>query len=150
MKITLTELHVGTCSTVTTIAFDEKDLAGDFLDSLEQSRPQDATKFQTAFSTICDVKNYSNDTKFKNLGDGIYEVKIWGKRLYCFKDTSGDFEEATGCSNHMIMACCGGSKNAKKEQNRDINKALGLKKKYFKAKGEDDTEFKYIKTDDEN
>lgn len=142
MKITLTELHVGACSTIATMAFDEKDPATDFLESLKSS-PQDLKKFHTAFATICSVENYSNEVKFKNVKNGIYEVKIDGKRLYCFKDTSGDFEEITGNSNHLILACCGGVKGKKAAQNRDIKKAQDLKAEYFAAKKKQDTELEY-------
>ena len=150
LKITLTELHVGACSTIATMAFDEKDPATEFLEALQRSRPRDAKKFKTIFNTICAVENYINQGKFKNLGNGIYEIKIHGLRLYSFKDASGDLDEYTGNTNQLILTCCGGSKNTKGEQTRDIKKALELKRKYLNAKKQDDTELEYIQPDDEN
>lgn len=150
MNITLTELHVGACSTVATMAVDGKELAYKFLEEMQKSQRNEAKKFHTAFSTISSVTHYSNKEKFRNLGDGIYEIKISGKRLYCFKDTSGDFEAFTGSSNHLILACNGGTKNTSREQQRDIKKAQQLKSQYFNAKKDDIHEFEYIPIENEN
>lgn len=150
MKITLTELHVGACSTVVAIAIDGKELAAEFLDRLRKSRLNDAKKFHTTFSTICSVEHYSNKEKFKNLGDGIYEIKINGLRLYCFKDTSGDFRVVTESSNHLILACNGGTKNTQREQQRDIKKAQDIRTQYFNAKKNEASEFEYNQIENEN
>ena len=132
------------------MAIDGKELAAEFLEGLRKSRLKDAKKFQTAFSTICSVKHYSNKEKFRNLGNGIYETKINGLRLYCFKDTTGDFESATGSSNHLILACNGGTKNTPREQQRDIKKAQDLKNQYFDAKKDNASEFEYNPLENEN
>lgn len=132
------------------MAIDSKNLATEFLEELLKSRPKDAKKFQTTFHTICAVKHYINSKKFKNLGNGIYETKINGLRLYCFKDTSGDFESATGSSNHLILASNGGTKNTTREQQRDIKKAQDLRTQYFDAKKNNASEFEYNPLENEN
>ena len=132
------------------MAIDGKELAGEFLENLRKSRRKDAKKFQTAFSTICSVEHYSNKEKFRNIGNGIYETKINGLRLYGFKDTSGDFETASGSSNHLILASNGGTKNTAREQQRDIKKAQDLRTQYFDAKKDNASEFEYNLLENEN
>jgi len=132
------------------MAIDGKELASEFLQGLIKSQRNDAKKFHTTFATICSVENYSNKEKFRTLGNGIYEIKINGKRLYCFKDTSGDFETASGSSNHLILASNGGTKNTKREQQRDIKKTQDLKTQYFDAKKDNASEFEYNLLENEN
>lgn len=90
-------------------------------------------------ATITAVEGYYNDRKFKRVAEGIYEIKVPGVRLYCFK------EQVEGLPAKLIVATNGGSKNTKKEQNGDIRRAIGLRERYLAMKDQEATELRYIK-----
>ena len=94
-------------------------------------------------ATITSLETYNNDRKFKNVGDGIYEIKVPGIRLYCFKD------EIEGLPAKLILATNGGTKNNKKEQNSDIKRAAGLRSRYLAAKNQN-PQIHYITQDHEH
>ncbi|NJM39114.1 MAG: hypothetical protein HC845_15365 [Akkermansiaceae bacterium] len=95
-------------------------------------------------ATITATESYHNDRKFKNVGNDVYEIKVPGVRLYCFKD------QIDGLSSKLIIATNGGSKNNKKEQTADIKRALQIKDRYFTAKNSADTTLNYISKSHEN
>lgn len=128
MEITLKEIHRGPCRTVVALQLGGDSQLEDFLESLIQSNPNAAKSLQTSMATITSLENYHNDHKFKMVGDGIYEIKVPGIRLYCFKD------EIEGLPAKLILATNGGTKNNKKEQNSDIKRAAGLRSRYLAAK----------------
>ena len=90
-------------------------------------------------ATITSVGEYHNERKFKRVAEGIYEIKIPGTRLYCFK------EQLDGLPAKLIVTTNGGGKNTKREQNRDIKRAIGLRERYLVAKAEDATTLRYLK-----
>ncbi len=139
MEIVLKEIHVGSCRTVVTLRLDGDGSAEDFLNTLIASNPNAARSLQTSMATITAVGEYHNERKFKRVAEGIYEIKVPGTRLYCFK------EQLDGLSTKLIVATNGGGKNTKREQNRDIQRAIGLRERYLVAKAEDATTFRYIK-----
>jgi len=128
LEITLKEIHRGSCRTVVTLQLGADSQMQDFLESLIQSNPNAAKSLQTSMATITSLETYNNDRKFKKVGDGIYEIKVPGIRLYCFKDA------IEGLPAKLILATNGGTKNNKKEQNADIKRAAGLRSRYLAAK----------------
>ncbi len=143
MEITLKEVHCGPCRTVVTLQLGDDQQVADFLKSLIHSNPNAAASLQTSMATITSVDSYHNKRKFTNVGDGIYEIKIPGIRLYCFKD------QIEGLPAKLIIATNGGTKNNKREQNADIKRASHLKSRYFAVKNQDDPQFNYIQIDHE-
>jgi putative component of toxin-antitoxin plasmid stabilization module len=143
VEITLKEIHRGLCRTVVTLQLGGDSQLQNFLESLIQSNPNAAKSLQTSMATITALEIYSNERKFKKVGDGIYEIKVPGIRLYCFKD------EIEGLPAKLIVATNGGTKNNKKEQNSDIKRAIGLKSRYLAAKKEN-SQLHYIALDHED
>ena len=88
----------------------------DFLDQLIVSNRNAAKSLQTSMATITSVDSYRNERKFKNVGNGVFEIKVPGIRLYCFKD------EIDGLDSKLIIATNGGTKNNMREQNGDITR----------------------------
>ncbi len=116
----------------------------DFLKFLTASNPNAARSLHTSMATITSVEVYHNERKFKHVGDGVFEIKVPGIRLYCFKD------EIAGLPSKLIIATNGGSKNTKREQNSDIQRAARLKDRYFAAKPSEDTTLHYLQLDHED
>lgn len=92
-------------------------------------------------ATITSVDPYRNPRKFNDVGDGIFEIKVPGIRLYCFKD------QIDALGTKFILATNGGTKNNKREQNSDIKRAALLRDRYFAAKKLPDTQLNYIQID---
>jgi hypothetical protein len=143
VEITLKEIHRGPCRAVVTLRLGDDSQVEIFLESLIHSNPHAAKSLQTSMATITALETYHNERKFKNLGDGIYEIKVPGIRLYCFKD------EIEGLPAKLILATNGGTKNNKKEQNSDIKRAVALRNRYLSAKAQN-PEIHYISQDHEN
>ena len=112
--------------------------ADDFLNHLIASNPNAARSLQTSMATITAVEEYHNERKFKRVAEGIYEIKVPGIRLYCFK------EQLDGLPAKLIVATNGGGKNTPREQNRDINRALALRQRYLAMKDQAETKLRYI------
>ena len=53
-------------------------------------------------------------------------------------------------TTNVIIATNGGSKNTKREQNSDIQRATRLKERYFAAKPSEATKLHYIRIDHED
>jgi len=143
VEITLKEIHLGSCRTVVTLQLGSDFQMENFLVSLIQSNPNAAKSLQTSMATITSLETYHNERKFKNVGDGIYEIKVPGIRVYCFKD------EIDGLPAKLILATNGGTKNNKKEQNSDIKRAATLRSRYLAAKDKN-PEIHYISQDHED
>ncbi len=120
------------------------DQVTEFLESLIASNPKAAKSLQTSMATITSAETYHNKRKFKKVGKGVYEIKVPGTRLYCFKD------EIEGQDSKLIIATNGGTKNKRKEQSADIERAGKIKDRYFGAKEKEDTTLNYIKIDHED
>lgn len=90
-------------------------------------------------ATITSVDSYHNDRKFKRVAEGIYEIKVPGIRLYCFKD------QVDGLPAKLIVATNGGTKNTKREQDSDIRRAMRIRESYFQLKASEDTRLRYLK-----
>ena len=81
---------------------------------------------------------------FRDVGDGIFEIKVPGIRLYCFKDQIDTLE------TKFILATNGGTKNNPREQNSDIQRAIRLRERYLAAKQSEATTLHYIRIDHED
>jgi len=113
--------------------------ADDFLDNLITSNPNAAWSLQTSMATITALDEYHNSHKFKRVAEGIYEIKVPGIRLYCFK------EQLEGLPAKLIVATNGGGKNTKREQDGDIKRASGIRERYLAMKNQEATTLRYIK-----
>ena len=142
LEITLTTVHLGSARRVVTLGFAGKDLAGDFLTKLKKSNKSGFNGLRVRFAVVSESKHFTNPHAFKDLGDGLYEFKKDGLRLYAFLEDDPKF------SPTLIIAANGGTKNTKKEQISDISRARKLKAQYEQAKT--CTEIELIPLPDEN
>lgn len=86
IEITFSTIHVGTARRVVTLGLDGKDLADEFLLRLAKSNPRGAESIKIRVQTVAEYDRYENEFTFRNVGDGIYEFKRPGLRLYAFYD----------------------------------------------------------------
>ncbi len=144
MEIILKEVHCGPCRTVVTLQLEADTQLSDFLKFLTASNPNAARSLQTSMATITSAEVYHNERKFKHVGGGVFEIKVPGIRLYGFKD------EIPGLPSKLIIATNGGTKNTKREQNSDIQRATRLRERYLAAKQSEATTLHYIRIDHED
>ena len=130
IDITLQTLHVGESRRVVTLGIDHEDPAFDFLSKLKTDDSNKYDSIESRIKAISKYEHYENKITFRHVGDGIYEFKRPGVRLYAF------YDEIEGL-DHLILCTNGGKKN--KRQNSDILKAKGIKKQYLLAKQLPDT-----------
>lgn len=143
IDITLNTLHIGDYRRVVTLDINGKDDADAFLKKLQKD---DCKKWDTINRRIATVSNYlsySNTLTFNPVGDGVFEFKRPGLRLYAFYDEIGDEHQLILCTN-------GGTKNKKKEQQTDIKKAKSIKARYEAAKSNKNAQFHLKKLDHES
>jgi putative component of toxin-antitoxin plasmid stabilization module len=115
-----------------TLGIDGKDSADEFLTKLEKADRNRFKSIKTRIRTIAEYDEYENPLTFRHLGDGIYEFKRPGLRLYAFYDAIDQF----GC---LILCTNGGTKNNPREQNRDIRRAREIQQRYLRAKEDPET-----------
>jgi len=139
LEIVLKEVHVGPCRTVVTLKMGNEGSADDFVDNLITSNPNAARSLQTSMATITALDEYHNSHKFKRVAEGIYEIKVPGIRLYCFK------EQLEGLPAKLIVATNGGGKNTEREQDGDIKRASGIRERCLAMKNQEATTLRYIK-----
>jgi len=145
VEITLTTIHLGTSRRVVTLGLDGKDLSQEFLNNLERSNRPAAESLKNRIKTVSDHEHYHHNTEiFRSVGNGIYEFKPPGLRLYAF------YDEVEGLDPQLIIATNGGTKNNKKEQSSDIARASSLRKRYLAAKKIPTTRFRLQLLDHEN
>lgn len=137
IDIKLKTLHIGDSRRVVTLDMNGKDEAYAFLKKLQKDDSQKWNALNTRIATVSNYPNYSNKLTFNPVGDGIYEFKRPGIRLYAFYDELAEEHQLILCTN-------GGKKNTKKEQNADIQKAKKIKANYIAAKSDPSTEFTLI------
>jgi putative component of toxin-antitoxin plasmid stabilization module len=134
IDIILKTLHLGNCRRVVTLDINGTDDAHDFLQKLQKDDSKKWDAINTRISTVSNYPRYSNKTTFRPVGDGIFEFKRPGLRLYAFYDEIGEEYQLILCTN-------GGSKNTRKEQQSDIKKAKNIKAVYFAAKSNPQVKF---------
>lgn len=127
IDITLSTIHVGSARRVVTLAIDGKDLAYQFLSKLRKDDCNQWKFIKKRIIAVSEHDTFENRITFSYVGDGVFEFKRPGLRLYAF------YDEVAGM-DHLILCTNGGTKNNKKEQNKDIEKAISIKSRYFEAK----------------
>lgn len=118
-----------------TLGIDGKDLARGFLLELLK---HDRNRFKTVQTRIQSISNhlrYENKQTFRHVGEGVFEFKRPGIRLYAFYDELNDETALILCTN-------GGLKG--KGQSKDIRRAQSLKSDYLHAKSQPNTVIKLI------
>ena len=125
--ITLTEVHVGQRRTVVTLGIDGDDPAHDFLLKLHRDDVNRFESLKTRIQTVSNYDQYENRITFRHVGEGVYEFKRNGIRLYAFYDEIGD-------TDHLILCTNGGNKDTRKGQQRDIAWAKERKANYLAIK----------------
>ena len=127
-----------------TLGLEGRDLADDFLTRLARSNPKGAESIKTRVQNVAEYDRYENELTFRDVGDGIYEFKRPGLRLYAF------YDEIPGLTPQLIIASNGGTKNSRKEQDADIAKARRLRFRYLEAKRLPNAKIRLITLDHEN
>ena len=135
IDITLTTIHVGDVRRVVTLALNQRDDAQDFLKELERTDSKKFTEINTRINAVSKYDTYENKLTFRNVGDGIFEFKRPGVRLYAFYDVLEGEEKLILCTN-------GGKKN--KKQSSDISWAKTIKAQYLDAKNQPNTTIQLI------
>lgn len=130
IEIQLRTLHLGDARQVVTLGIDGKDFARDFLLELFKHDCNRFKAVQTRIQSISNHPHYENKQTFRHVGDGVFEFKRPGIRLYAFYDEIDDHRALILCTN-------GGLKG--KGQSKDISRAQSLKAAYFQAKSRSDT-----------
>lgn len=128
LVITLDTIHFGSCRQTATLNLDGNDEAASFLELLSRSNRAAYEQLKARIKAVCEHDRYENPYTFKHVGDGIFEFKIPGVRLYSFYESLSYSEENTTAM--LIIATNGGGKNTKKSQNEDISRAKALRSKY--------------------
>jgi len=113
-----------------TLEINGKDLASEYIGNIEKSSNRRFDQLKARFKFISNHDRYENDSTFNDVGDGVYEFKAHGNRLYCFYDELNCQEEKL----LLIIATNGGGKQKKKSQQGDIKKAKELRNEYFQQK----------------
>lgn len=129
------------------LQIDGKDEITPFLEDLQKSRKQAFGQLRARFRVLCEDRHYQNEYTFKNLGKGLYEIKTHsGVRVYAFlDDLDPDVSE-----QQLVITACGGGKNTKGAQARDIERARNLRKQYLAARKQEDTRLTFLKHPDED
>lgn len=130
IEILLRAVHLGAARQVVTLGIDGKDFARDFLLDLLK---HDRNRFEAVHTRIRSISNhphYENKLTFRHVGEGVFEFKRPGIRLYAFYDEIDGHRPLILCTN-------GGLKG--KDQSKDIRHAHALKDAYFHAKDQPDT-----------
>lgn len=124
VEITLSTLHLGAARRVVTLAINGKDPAEDFLSKLQKDDRNKLESITTRIRAVANYPRYENKITFRDVGDGVYEFKRPGFRLYAF------YAEING-QDQLILCTNGGTKN--KDQQKDIRLAKALKDEFFAA-----------------
>lgn len=96
------------------------DKSVNYLDYIENLEKRDQNKFEALLDRLAEFGKIHDKTKFRNLNDGIYELKTsTAKRLYCFWSNN---KHLTGA----IIISHGTQKLSKSRLNREKNKILEI------------------------
>lgn len=124
LEITLTTIHLGSERRVVTLQIGDDDQITPFLLDLETKNYKAFKQLRTSIRTACENRHYQNEYKFKNLRDGLYEIKTHlGVRVYAFLD------DHAGSHQQLVIAACGGGKG--KEQDAEIQHAREIRRRYI-------------------
>jgi hypothetical protein len=99
VEIILRTIHLGEARRVVTLGMDGKDFAREFLLELLK---HDRNRFETVQTRIRSISNhphYENKLTFRHVGEGVFEFKRPGIRLYAFYDELDDRKALILCTN---------------------------------------------------
>jgi len=130
--IELNTLYLGEYRMVVTIGLHGKNEADRFIKKLIKDDSNAWKGVATRIKAISNYDRYENQQTFRSVGDGIFEFKRNGIRLYSFYDELDGVLQLILCTN-------GGGKGNKKEQQADIEKAKRIRKQYVDLKIKKDT-----------
>jgi putative component of toxin-antitoxin plasmid stabilization module len=117
---------------VVTLGMDGKDHADRFLTQLRKHDRNQWDFIRKRIRAVANHDRYANELTFKHVGEGVFEFKRPGIRLYAFYDEIDEI-------GHLILCTNGGGKGNRKEQNADIQSAKTIRNAYFSAKLLEDT-----------
>ena len=141
LEIILSTIHLGSARRVVTLGLDGEDLAEEFLTSVAKSNHKGFDAIRSRVKAIAEYEHYENEYTFRHVGDGIYEFKRPGLRLYAF------YDELPGLKPQLIIATNGGSK---KDQQADIARAKARKIAYDRRKASPGVKIRLLILPDEN
>lgn len=120
LEVQAYEIYSGSVRTVAALALDGADDLLDYLASLRKSNRKGYDILHGYFEALCDDRELHDRATFKCLdrATGLYEFRPSSLRLYCFI-----------YENTLVLLTNGGTKNNKKEQSRDIARAMQIQKK---------------------
>jgi hypothetical protein len=130
---------------VVTLGINGKDLSDKFLKKLQRDDSRKEKQMAARIAFVANLPSYQNDENFKHVGEGLYEFKRPGLRLYAFYDQFDDLDD-----KHQLILCSnGGTKNTKREQQSDIARAKSIKQQYLSAKDSPNAYFTLEKLEEE-
>ena len=144
VAITLTTIHLGSARRVVTLGINGKDQADDFLLNLHKGNKKAAESLFARIRFVAEHLRFENRVLFRNLGQGLFEFKGDGVRLYAF------YEDELLPDSPMIIATCGGGKGSKKEQQGDIKLARKLAAEYKRLRKSKETKCKLLILENED
>ncbi len=110
--------------------------AKEFLDACASDKSSGG--FQSLFALLERIAEYGppkNPEQFKQLQNGIYEIKAGGIRLFCFfTEDRIDASNRKILSNELILTH-GWKKGPKREQNQQIERAARLRTAFLQQQG---------------
>lgn len=142
IEIVLTTIHVGSARRVVTLGLDGRDLAKEFLTDLARSDSKGFEFIRSRVRAVAEHDRFENQITFRHVGDGVFEFKRPGLRLYAF------YDELPGLKPQLIIATNGGRKN--KGQQTDIARAKQIRARYLVAKAGTRATIKLITLPDED
>jgi putative component of toxin-antitoxin plasmid stabilization module len=123
LDITLTTIHLGSERRVVTLMIGDDHSITTFLEDLERENQKAFKQLKAAIRVLSENRHYQNEYKFKNLRDGLYEIKTnSGARVYAFLD------DHDGSHQQLVIAASGGGKG---KQDSDIEKARAIRRNYL-------------------
>jgi hypothetical protein len=107
-------IYTGSIRSVAALALDGSDDLANYLASLRKSNPKGHAILHGYFKTLCNERELHERGTFKCLdrAAGLFEFRLSSLRLYCFV-----------YENTLVLLTNGGTKNNRKEQSRDIDRA---------------------------
>ncbi len=142
IEIVLNTIHVGSARRVVTLEMDGKDPAAEFLTDLAKHDARGFDFIRSRVRAVAEHDRFENELTFRSVGDGIYEFKRPGLRLYAF------YDNLHGLQPQLIIATNGGKKN--KGQQGDIKRAQLRHRTYLAAKAQPNVKIRLITLSNED
>jgi hypothetical protein len=142
VEIVLNTIHVGSARRVVTLGLEGRDLAQEFLLDLAGSDARGFEFIRSRIRAVAEHDRFENQITFRYVGDGVFEFKRPGLRLYAF------YDNLPGLQPQLILATNGGRKNS--GQQADINRAKLIRARYFNDKTKPGVTIRLITLPDED